>query len=359
MKASPWAGVVESALFAAEFLTHDDFKEGRLWSIRKQRALERHAHYQPEAAPDIEILYAPVEPAEFKRATNSYRKPVIVRGLMTDEKAVQDWKDPEYLSELCGDSLYRLVLNANDDDLVGGNIHFSEATVRDLMSGITGGNEFRYLAGVSQIFIDHPEILEDMNLPKLHSLLGPDGLRKRFDALNMFIGGPGTRSRIHCAFAGNFFFNVVGRKRWRLLPPGYKHLLLPIASRPFIYAITYFDPLDHTPERNTFAQRLPFFDVTLEPGDLLYNGPWWWHQVENLAPLNIGCAIRLGQFRADVRNNATFTFLSVQPQVYALRMLYLWEKMIKGNNEEFRTYVLNFLHHQQLQRTLNQASHDG
>jgi hypothetical protein len=351
--------VIDNALFAADFLAHKDYQQGRIFTLRKRRALERQARYQSQNPPDIPILDAGATPAQFKKATRNYRNPAIVRGLMRDVAAVRQWPDRRYLSDLCGDSLYRMVGNGHEDDIVGGNIEFTEGTVRDLMDGLARGNDFRYLAGVSQIFIDHPQIVQDLDLEKLHAILGPNGLKKRFDALNMFIGTRGTRSRIHCAFAGNFFVNVVGRKRWRLLPPHFKHFLLPIASRPFIYAITYFDPLANDAERGDFVKRLPFFEVVLEPGDLLYNGPWWWHQVENLEPLNIGCAVRIGQFRADVRNNTTFTFLSVQPQVYILRMFYLLERALKRHDEDFRTYVLRFLHHQQLQRTLKLASRDG
>ncbi|WP_175958490.1 cupin-like domain-containing protein [Burkholderia sp. BCC0405] len=359
MRTNLYADVVENALFAAEFLSQDEFAEGRLWTIRKKRALQRHANYHGDAPAPIEILAAPVTPEQLRRATRRYRIPVVIRGMMAGEFAVTHWGQGDYLAQLCGDSSYRVVRNNTDDDSLGRKLVFGETTVGDLLAGIRGGHDIRYLAGVSQIFIDHPELLDDLNLPKLSSLFGSDGLRKRFDAMNMFIGGPGTRSRIHCAFAGNFFLNLVGRKRWRLLAPEYRHLLLPVASRPFIYATTYFDPLDESPERHSFAQTLPFFEVTLEPGDVLYNGPWWWHQVENLEPLNIGCAIRVGQFRADLANNATFTLLSMQPKVYALRMLFLWEKLLKRNDDDFRTYVLRFLHRQQVQRTLNQARNDG
>ena len=353
-----WASdLTDNLLLAADFLGHRTAHQGALFEKRKSRALARQQRFQPEANPrEFPILDSNVTPKIFREATQNYRNPVVVRGVLSDSMAVELW-GREYLGNLCGDNTYRMVSNGDTDDIVGGDVQFTEGTVRDLVDALSAGEDHRYLAGVSQIFIDHPRLLDDLELERLYALLGEAGLRKRFDAMNMFIGGPGTRSRMHCAFAGNFFVNVVGRKRWKLLPPHYDHLLLPVPARPFIYSMTYFDPLDANSARSDFARQLPFYDVVLEPGDVLYNGPWWWHQVENLERLNVGCAIRLGQWAADVRNNTTFTLLSVQPQLYALRVVYSVERMLKRHQKDFRTYLLEFLSQQQLRRTQKFKEH--
>ena len=48
----------------------------------------------------------------------------------------------------------------------------------------------------------------------------------------------------------------------------------------------------------------PIFEVTLEPGDLLLNPPWWWHAVRNVSETTVGVAsrwIRNGQVGTDLR----------------------------------------------------------
>jgi hypothetical protein len=353
-----WASdLTDNLLLAADFIGHRTAHQGTLFEKRKARTLARQSCFKPEAHPrEFPILDGSVTPESFRSATQNYRNPVVVRGVLNGSGAVERW-NAEYLGEMCGDDKYRMVSNGDTDDIVGGDVQFTEGTVRDLTGALSTGIDHRYLAGVSQIFIDHTELLDDLELERLYALLGEAALRKRFDAMNMFIGGPRTRSRMHCAFAGNFFVNIVGRKRWKLLPPHYRHLMLPVPARPFIYSMTYFDPLDADPARSTFAQHLPYYDVVLEPGDVLYNGPWWWHQVENIDRLNVGCAIRLGQWAADYRNNATFTMLSVQPQLYALKVVYLLERLMKRHEKDFRTYLLEFLSKQQLRRTQKFQEH--
>lgn len=47
-------------------------------------------------------------------------------------------------------------------------------------------------------------------------------------------------------------------------------------ARPFTYCLSAFGARGSTDSDSPIA-RLPRFEVTLEPGDLLYNAPWWWH----------------------------------------------------------------------------------
>ena len=41
---------------------------------------------------------------------------------------------------------------------------------------------------------------------------------------------------------------------------------------------------------------LPRLEVILEPGDVLFNAPWWWHTVENLDDLTVGLRCTAAKF---------------------------------------------------------------
>jgi hypothetical protein len=95
----------------------------------------------------------------------------------------------------------------------------------------------------------------------------PERARLRWDWV--FIGPPGSRSRLHvdamCSSAWNAL--ITGRKRWRLLSPA------------ATVACGLLEPelLDVVPDQREYE-----FTVVQEPGDLLFVPSLWGHEVVNL-----------------------------------------------------------------------------
>ena len=112
-------------------------------------------------------------------------------------------------------------------------------------------------------------------------------------------------------------------------------------AHPFIYSDVYYDPSD--PERGQFTRRLPTFEVTLEPGDVLFNGPWWWHYVANPDGFTVGCAVRRGNMSADYANNAIFSMMSWEPLLTLGRTLFGLQKRVTGDQRVFRDVLLSKL----------------
>jgi hypothetical protein len=131
---------------------------------------------------------------------------------------------------------------------------------------------------------------------------------------NLFIGSDQVHSALHAAPAGNFFLNAVGRKRWTLTDPAHSALLAPVMRPPYQYVRSAFGGYRTQGDR---LRRLPRFEVVLQPGDVLYNAPWWWHEVDNLDPLTVGCSVRrvpaIGRASASWANEALFTACSLYP----------------------------------------------
>jgi len=124
------------------------------------------------------------------------------------------------------------------------------------------------------------------------------------------MGGPGTGSSLHCAVGGNFFFNVHGKKRWVLIEPKYSRHLCSMPSKNFEFVISGRD----IENPDDILNKIPKYEVTLEPGDVLYVAPWWWHYVKNLTPFTIGCAVRdHSAYRQSFQNNPMYMLMSHYP----------------------------------------------
>jgi Cupin-like domain len=110
-----------------------------------------------------------------------------------------------------------------------------------------------------------------------------------------------TGSPLHCARHANFFIQVVGSKKWTLIEPKYSLFLHPILAYNIPGCISETLP--------SVTETLPRQEVILNPGDVLFNPPWMWHQVENMPGFTIGCATRELRFWGTLKNNPMFTIL--------------------------------------------------
>ena len=51
-------------------------------------------------------------------------------------------------------------------------------------------------------------------------------------------------------------------------------------------------PDDYNKEAFPLFEYCPVYHTTLEPGDVLFNPPWWWHAIKNSTPTTVGVASR-------------------------------------------------------------------
>lgn len=287
-----------------------------------------------------EISAADISPSKFHQITNGLTSPVVIKGFLLDSDACAKW-GLSYFQEKLGESVYPAIKDSRQEDSETKENEVQLIKVRDLLEGISRG-EHTYLNNVTKIFADNPFLIEELQLGKLASLIDTKVTNgDRFDLINMFLGGKGTGNSLHCAFAGNFFCNIVGRKKWLLIAPEYSTFLCPIPADPFIYADCYYNPEDEILGQKT--SNLPRWSVILEPGDVLFNAPWWWHSVENLDDLTVGCAVRQLNFQADFHNNFLFTIFSYQPLLHLWKSLFNIKRKLTKEQRIFRDIMLSEL----------------
>jgi len=284
----------------------------------------------------------PAEVAEQGLAalTEGFRRPLVVRGFYRDVPAVSRWT-PEYLAEVVGDTVVPVIdQGANDQgayatDLIA--LPFREA-IRRLQT------EPLYINNASGVFLACPDLEADLDLDTLSGRLEPGRRDDRIAAAGIFIGGDSVGSPLHCAPAGNDFANLRGRKRWTLVCPELGPLVLPMWSRrlPIAFSAAYYSPEN---PKDEVVPHLPREEVVLEPGDMLYNAPWWWHQVRNLDAFTIGCAIRhrVGRFPfrdPTLANQPLYTAMSIYPWTSLARAAYSLRLRLTGGGAPWRS-VLN------------------
>ena len=81
---------------------------------------------------------------------------------------------------------------------------------------------------------------------------------------------------------------------------------------------------------------LPRYDIVLEPGDILWNAPWWWHRIENGDGFNVGLAIRNNKVtKLNLQNNLTYTLSGYTYLFYNSLLIGLYEKIMLKKDKHF------------------------
>ena len=287
--------------------------DGLLSKAREKQRNVMHEHL--ESLPDQKLK--PVE----RRRDLSHREfrdhyvknsiPVVFEGGAENWPCVQKWS-PEFFNEHYSDERI-LLINASTQDIKD-NIKDpgSHARFGDVIDAIRQGSKTypRFLS----LLHDHPELLRDYDHKWLKSLthrISIDNL------IQFFMGGEGTNTALHNAIPANLFVQIYGEKYWRIYPSDCAPMFKPNVNRS-TYFFSETDVLHH-PE--PIISKLKGWDVTLKPGDILYNPPFYWHQVKNLST-TIGVGFRWFPVRSILRSSLTqaaLTLMATNPSVRVAR----------------------------------------
>lgn len=201
--------------------------------------------------------------------------PVVMEGKAKNWKCVKKWS-LDWLSENYSKDEVAIFdpLNAENDSI---DYSVEKTTLKDVIESIKLGDTNKY-SRFNRILYDHPELIDDFDWKWLYNMRNKISSGKTFQ---VFIGGKGSKTSLHCATENNLFTQVFGKKHWYLFPPKNDFFLNPpITKSPYFYS--NFNPEKPDFEKFPAARFLTTFECVLKPGDILYNPPLWWHQVKNL-----------------------------------------------------------------------------
>lgn len=273
----------------------------------------------------------------FIQLSNNYKTPVLIKGYLKDTEAVKKW-DEKYLCEIINDFNLE-ILKKENNDLIVKDYNFNEFIEKVKTENI-------YLNNNSSIFYNFPEIFNDIKdkFYEFVNLLKNTGLRN-IHMSHFFIGynnkNKVSGTNMHCAGNGNFFCMIKGKKQWTFIDPKYSYLLKGRVAPSGIHAQTLCDMPDteisYYPE---IIKHIPRFETTLEPGDLLWNAPWWWHRIKNINiqenEYNIAIAIRNNKVSLiNIKNNLLYTISGYTYLLYNSLFLTIYEKLFYKKHKNF------------------------
>ena len=265
-----------------------------------------HEKVVDKAYPLPEYDWRNGSPEDFYRKFVKTPQPVLLRGFGLQTEAVKKWSF-DYILDKCGE--VEVSLNSTTTDWPGRLKEVRDPNV--------------YCANADAPFKAFPELANDLSIPKLEPYL------KRRNTWNQFfIGQKATGSGYHCAGIWNFFFMVEGQKKWTFVDPEMSFMIYPaMATGALAYASLIGFPERADLSYYSLYKYCPRYEVTLNPGDVLLNPPWWWHTIDNLTPTSVAVATRWDALTKD------FSFYEINRILSALAIF----------NPRFPRFLFNFL----------------
>lgn len=238
--------------------------------------------------------------------------PVVFEGAAKDWECCRKWSFDWIKRQYGNDDVMLVDHGEQDRNPLAKPIE--HLTLGDLIDGIDHGS-LKY-ARFHPLLQRHPELRLDISQTWLKDhLTNPRTSWLHFYTL--FLGGKGTDTAIHCAGNENLFVQIQGQKKWRLYPVEHSPIFDPPANRS-LYKYTSFRAEDPDYERYPMAQYMDWYETVLEPGDVLYNPPYYWHHVSNpTSSIGVGC--RWNNMRTGFRASRAFFSLELfntQPNVF-------------------------------------------
>ncbi len=242
---------------------------------------------------------------EFRSEYLLKNRPVIFEGQAKDWDCVKNWS-LQFLKEQHGDDQ---IIVVNQEDV--NNTH-EELTLAELIDGINDGmaRYYRFYPLIQR----HPERLLDFDFKWMQQHRHQN---IKFDAFQVFVGPNNSYTPLHNANAGNIFTQVHGTKEWMLYPEYYTAVMDPNPVRsnyrtaPIRKEYGPYNPFD--PEHEHPYHLFQYIDRyygKLNPGDILYNPPYWWHAVKSYGD-NIGVGYRWLPLGFNFKHSPLYSFLDM------------------------------------------------
>lgn len=214
---------------------------------------------------------------EFRDRYYATNRPVIIQDLMTGWRAMTAWTQ-DYLKSVAGDQMVEVMTGRDADPQyeMNGRKHRTELRFADYIDMVYSGkvtNDYYMVA--NNAFFQRPEaqpLLGDFTAFQEY-LNPPTASRQCF----LWFGPAGTVTPLHHDTSNILMAQVVGRKRYRLIPA---------SQWEYVYnSGGVFSDVDcERPDLNRFPKfrHATVVDVVVEPGEVLFMPVGWWHHARAL-----------------------------------------------------------------------------
>ena len=261
--------------------------------LEARAALYRQEHPGGEAPPVERRQH--LCPEEFFERYYHRNRPVIIEGLMADWPALSRWT-PEWLAERFGDEPVEVMAGRESDadpDFNAERLRRS-LPLRELVARMREGGETNdvYLVARNSL------LLREAFRPLLADLRAPAGYIQPDisapDSVHLWFGPAGTLSNLHHDHLNVLFCQVLGRKRFWLVPSW---------ETPWLYNDRgLYSAVDiRAPDVTRFPDfaRATVHTCEVGPGDALLIPVGWWHAVR---ALDVSLSVTFVSFDRAARN---------------------------------------------------------
>jgi len=240
----------------------------RNWAQDCAKVLSKHGKgkiFQLEERTDI-------TDEEFRHLYLMRHQPVVLRGAAKHWPCMEKWT-LNFLETSFGEDTTPILDNRGGVE----EVEFKEV-IRSIASGIPVEGNSKY-SRFNTLLWDHPELKADFCMDEFESKIHHNA-DKNYTGLQLFLGGANTRTPLHSAFDGNLFLQIYGKKHWLIYPSWYNCVFAP-ENEKAVYLGSNCDPRNNENPDYPLFPYVDGYEVTLEPGDVLFNPAGYWHDVYN------------------------------------------------------------------------------
>lgn len=260
------------------------------------------------------------------------RNPVVFREAAADWPAIKKW-NIDFFREKFGD--YKIYLL----DTVGAvdpenPQEFEEVSLAEYLNQLKQGSR-KYLK-FSSLVQEKMNLRQDLDEEWLRKFEFRGAFSKRYYT---FIGGAGTVTPLHNEFPAVVYVQVCGRKKWILYPPEERVFFDPRTERR-VYFYSEANPKNPADDRYPLFGHSKRFEITLEPGDVLWFPPFAWHYVENLTD-SIAVAYKFSHFPAALKASKALTSLYLMATRPNLLANFIQHRFTKRHVDARKAIIVN------------------
>ncbi len=207
-------------------------------------------------------------------------KPVIITGIASKWKALDQW-NVDYLRSTSEDVGLEIIVSKDQSTI--GNQEKGWLTHRKLSMGfheflntIEDSNQLkRYYYLQYQKFDKFPHLLNDIEVP---AFIPSKDINTR-----LWIGSGKNITPVHHDTQSNILTQIRGRKQFTLFPPSESSALYPFPFRSKNRALSPVNLKEPNYEKYPRFKDAHPVEGILEPGEMIFQPVFWWHQVETIS----------------------------------------------------------------------------
>ncbi len=214
----------------------------------------------------------------FRECCMESGEPVIIQGAIDYWPAIGErcWS-LDYLHKIAGCRTVPIEIGSKyTEDSWSQKLMTLSHFIHTYIENTDSDTDIGYLAQ-HQLFDQIPELQRDISIPTYCCLGENDDVD-----INAWFGPKGTISPLHHDPKHNFLAQVVGHKYIRLYAPKDTEMVYPIKDS-FLDNTSQVDVENPDFDKFPLFGKAPYKECILEPGDMLYIPPKYWHYIRSLS----------------------------------------------------------------------------